>query len=48
MMGGMAGGAGQGEDQERKSPKYLEGDPSIWRIADRLAPKVIGEDEDGA
>ncbi|MET0135299.1 MAG: hypothetical protein ABW215_17100 [Kibdelosporangium sp.] len=47
MMGGMAGGQG-GEDQERKSPKYLEGDPGIWRITDRLAPPVIGEDEQGA
>ncbi|RSM64799.1 hypothetical protein DMH04_50680 [Kibdelosporangium aridum] len=45
---GMAGGASKEEDQERKAPKYLEGDPELFRIADRLAPPVIGEDNGGA
>jgi hypothetical protein len=47
-MGGMAGGAGKEEDQERKAPKYLDGDPDIFRIKDRLAPPVIGEEDTGA
>ncbi|WP_415830181.1 hypothetical protein [Kibdelosporangium persicum] len=46
-MGGMAGG-GKEEDQERKAPKYLEGDADLFSIADRLAPPVIGEDTSGA
>ncbi|MET0233023.1 MAG: hypothetical protein ABW224_00130 [Kibdelosporangium sp.] len=48
-MGGMAGGgAGKEEDQERKAPRYLDGDPDVFRIADRLAPPVIGEEDTGA
>jgi hypothetical protein len=47
-MGGMGGGAGKEEDQERKAPKYLDGDPDIFRIRDRLAPPVIGEEDTGA
>jgi hypothetical protein len=48
-MGGMAGGgAGKQEDQERTAPKYLDGDPDIFRISDRLAPPVIGEEDPGA
>jgi hypothetical protein len=43
----MGGGVGPKEDQERKAPKYLQGETDIWGIADRLAPKVIGDD-DGA
>ncbi|TCO64420.1 PPE domain-containing protein [Actinocrispum wychmicini] len=43
--GAMGAGAGhKEEDRERKSPGYLEGDPSLWSIADRLAPPVIGDD----
>ncbi|SMC98090.1 hypothetical protein [Kibdelosporangium aridum] len=45
---GMAGGGSKEEDQERKAPKYLEGDPELFRIADRLAPPVIGEENGGA
>lgn len=48
MGGGMGGGAGKEEDQERKAPKYLDGDPDIFRIRDRLAPPVIGEEDTGA
>jgi hypothetical protein len=43
----MGGGVGPKEDQERTAPKYLQGETDIWGIADRLAPRVIGDD-DGA
>lgn len=42
MMPGM-GGAKPEEDQERKSPKYLEGDPELWGSPGRVAPPVIGD-----
>ncbi|WP_209636567.1 hypothetical protein [Kibdelosporangium banguiense] len=47
-MGGMAGGGAKEEDQERKAPKYLDGDPDVFSIRDRLAPPVIGEEDAGA
>jgi hypothetical protein len=40
----MGGGVGRKEDEERHSPKYLQGDPDLWGIADRLAPPVIGDE----
>jgi hypothetical protein len=44
---GAAGAGHKEEEMERKAPRYLEGDPDLWGIADRMAPPVIG-DEHGA
>jgi hypothetical protein len=42
-MPGMGGGGRREEDQERKAPKYLEGDADLWGSAGQVAPPVIGE-----
>ena len=47
MAGGVpmgGGGSGREEDVERKSNKYVEGDPDIWGVNDeQVMPPVIGE-----